>query len=116
MSRISFTLLLAVALISAGCGYSSRNYMNGNGNPRIAQLAPSSTTSGGMAFTLTLTGMGFGADSVVYWGTTPLTTAYASTTQVTADVPQANIANPGSVQVYVHSGGVNSNAVTFMIQ
>jgi hypothetical protein len=90
--------------------------MTGNGNPHIAQLAPGSATSGGMAFTLTITGTGFGADSVAYWGTTPLTTAYASMTQVTADVSMADIANPGSVQVYVHSGGVNSNAVTFTIQ
>jgi hypothetical protein len=116
MSRISLAFLLAVGLISVGCGYSSRNYMNGNGNPHIAQLTPNSATSGGMAFMLTITGTGFGADSVAYWGTTPLTTAYASMTQVTADISMADIANPGSVQVYVHSGGVNSNAMTFTIQ
>ncbi len=115
MSRIGFGLLLGLVLLATGCGY-GHNYMNGNGNPRITQLTPSSTTAGGAAFTLTITGTGFGADSVVYWDTMPLTTAYASTTQVSAAVPATDIANMGSVQVYVHSGGANSNAETFTIQ
>jgi hypothetical protein len=115
MWRIGFAPLLGLVLVSAGCGY-SRNYMNGNGNPHIAQLTPSSTTAGDAAFVLTVTGTGFGTDSVVYWGTMPLMTAYASTTQVTADVPATDIANMGTVQVYVHSGGMNSNAVSFTIQ
>ncbi len=116
MPQVRLTFLLAIALVSAGCGYGSHNYMNGGGNPHVAQLSPSSATSGGMAFTLTITGTGFGADSVVYWGTSPLTTMYATSTQVSADVSATDIANAGSVQVYVHSGGANSNAVTFMIQ
>lgn len=115
MWRIGFALLLGLVLVSAGCGY-SRNYMNGNGNPHIAQLTPGSATAGDAAFVLTVTGTGFATDSVVYWGMMPMTTTYASTTQVTADVTAADIANIGTVQVYVHSGGMNSNAVTFTIQ
>ena len=115
MPRVGFTLLLAIALLFGGCGYGS-HYMNGGGNPHIAQLSPGSATSGGMAFTLTITGTGFGVDSVVYWGMSPLTTMYATSTQVSADVPATDIANAGSVQVYVHSGGANSNAVMFTIQ
>lgn len=116
MWRISFVLLLGLALTSAGCGYSSRNYMNGNGMPNITQLMPNSATAGGGAFTLKVNGTGFGTDSLVYWGTMTRTTTYVSTTQVTADIMAADIANMGSVQVYVHSGGANSNAVAFTIQ
>ena len=116
MVRVYFALLLALALASTGCGYSSHNYMNGGGSPHIAGLMPSSTPSGGGPLTLSVTGTGFGTDSVVYWGTMPLATGYASATQVTASVSMADIASPGSVQVYVHSGGANSNAVTFTIQ
>jgi hypothetical protein len=52
----------------------------------------------------------------VYWGTATRTTTYVSASQVTADVTEEDVMNPGSVQVYVHSGGANSNAVTFTIQ
>jgi hypothetical protein len=116
MSRISLVLLLVITLMDAGCGYGSHNYMGGNGAPRLMQLTPSSITAGGPAFTLTVEGSGMGTDSVVYWGTTTRTTTYDTTSQVTADITAADIANPGSVQVYVRSGGANSNAMTFTIQ
>jgi len=116
MSRISLGLLLAVTLTVAGCGYSSRNYMNGNGTLQITQLAPQNATAGGAAFVLTVNGTGFGTDSVVYWGTTTRTTMYVNATQVKANITAVDIMNVGTVQVYVHSGGANSNAVYFTIQ
>jgi trimeric autotransporter adhesin len=116
MSRISLGLLLAITLMGAGCGYGSHNYMNGNGNPSITQLAPSSATANSGAFVLAINGTGFGTDSLVYWGTTTRTTTYVSTSKVTANITDADIMNAGMVQVYVHSGGANSNAITFTIQ
>jgi hypothetical protein len=116
MSRISLGLLLAITLMGAGCGYSSHNYMNGNGTPKITQLAPSSTTANSGAFVLTVNGSGFGTDSLVYWGTTTRATTYVTTSQVSANITDADIMNAGMVQVYVHSGGANSNAMTFTIQ
>lgn len=116
MSRISLSLLLAITLMGAGCGYGSHNYMNGNGMPHIAQLSPSTTPAGGPAFMLTIAGTGFGTDSVVYWGTTTRTTTYNSASQVTVEITAADIMNAGTVQVYVHSGGASSNAMTFTIQ
>jgi hypothetical protein len=116
MSRITLGLLLVMILVGAGCGYGSHNYMNGNGAPKIMQLSPSTTAGGGPAFTLTLGGSGFGTDSIVYWGTMTRTTTYDTTSQVTADITAADIMNAGTVQVYVHTGGTNSNAMTFTIQ
>ncbi len=115
MSRISLGLLLAITLMGPACGYGSHNYMNGNGMPKITQLSPSSAAAGGAAFTLTVEGSGFGMDSLVYWGTTTRATTYDSTSEVKADITAADIMNQGSVQVYVHSGGANSNAMTFTI-
>jgi len=116
MLRISLGLLLAITLMGGGCGYGSRNYMNGNGTPMITQLSPSSTMANSGAFVLTVNGSGFGTGSLVYWGTTTRTTTYVSTSQVTANITDADIMNPGMVQVYVHSGGGNSNTMTFTIQ
>jgi hypothetical protein len=39
-----------------------------------------------------------------------------TTAQVTASVPASDIMNTGTVQVYVHTGGANSSAITFTIQ
>jgi hypothetical protein len=116
MSRIGLGLLLAIASLGAGCGYGSHNYMNGNGMPKITQLTPASTPANGPAFALTVEGTGFGTDSLVYWGTTTRVTTYGTTTQVTANITMADIMNAGTVQVYVRSGGANSNAMTFTIQ
>ena len=116
MSRISFGLLLGITLMGAGCGYSSHNYMNGNGTPKITQLMPSSTTANSGAFVLTVNGSGFGTDALVYWGTATRTTTYVSTSRVTANIMASDIMNAGTVQVYVHSGGANSNAVPFTVQ
>jgi IPT/TIG domain-containing protein len=116
MSRAGLVILIAVTLMGAGCGYGSHNYMNGTGMARITQLSPSNITAGEAAFTLTVTGTSFGTDAVVYWGTSPRTTAYNSATQVTAEITAADIMNAGMVQVYVHSGGANSNTMTFTIQ
>ena len=115
MSRISLGLLLGLALLGAGCGYGS-HYMNGNGMPAISQLSPNTATAGGAAFALKVMGSGFGTDTLVYWGTTVRTTTYNSSAQVTADITAVDIMNSGSVQVYVHSGGANSNAMTFTVQ
>ena len=104
-------LLLALGL--AGCGYGSA--MNG-AMPSVSQVAPNPVTHGGAAFTLTVTGMNFGGDAVVYFNGNPLSTAYSSTVQVTAQVPMADIAVTAMVPVYVRSGGQNSNSVTFTIQ
>ncbi len=41
---------------------------------------------------------------------------YNTTTEVKADVPATDIMNAGMVQVYVHTGGANSNTMTFTIQ
>ena len=116
MSRISLGLLLGITLMSAGCGYGSHNYMQGNGIPAITQLMPGSSVANTGAFVLKVNGSNFGTDSLVYWGTTTRTTTYVSTSQVIADITDADVMNPGTVQVYVHSGGTNSNAMTFTIQ
>jgi len=116
MSRISLGLLLAITLMGPACGYSSHHYMNGNGMLTITQLMPSSVMANSGAFVLTVNGSGFGTDAVVYWGTATRTTTYVSTSKVTADITDADIMNPGMMQVYVRSGGANSIALTFTIQ
>jgi len=114
MSKTWFAVLMALVLVGAGCGY-SHNYMNGGGSPHITQLTPTSIAHGSIGLPLMVLGTGFGQDSVVYWGALPQPTIYVNSGQLTAEIPAANLLNADMVRVYVHSGGVNSNALTFTI-
>ena len=117
MKRVSLGFVLVVLLVTVGCGGYGSNYMGGGaGAPSITQLMPGSTPANGPAFTLTVDGTAFGSDAVVYWGTTPQSSAYVAASRVTAQIPAADIANAGTVSVYVRSGGKNSNSMNFTVQ
>ena len=112
-------IALLFCAMTLGCGYGSSYNGGGTGTPpTVSKLTPSTATAGGAAFTLTIAGTHFTTGSVVYWGPTPLTgnSVYGSPSQVTANISAAMIANTGTVNVYVHSAGGNSNTLMFTIQ
>ncbi|HEY3331062.1 MAG TPA: PQQ-binding-like beta-propeller repeat protein [Capsulimonadaceae bacterium] len=89
-----------------------------NGVPSISALNPVSVTVGTAAFTLTVTGTNFAANSVVLWKGQPLTTTFVSATTLTASVPATSIATVGSAAITVVTpapGGGTSNSVAFGI-
>jgi uncharacterized protein (TIGR03437 family) len=81
----------------------------------LASLSPSSATPGGAAFTLTLAGAAFPANSTVQWNGAPLVTTFVSATQLTAGVPAPLIATAGTASVTVAGDGGPSNALAFTI-
>jgi hypothetical protein len=86
--------------------------------PAISGISPAFTNAGGTVFTLTVNGSGFIASSTVYWGTSALTTTYVSATQLTAQVPAADIASVGTIAITVQTaapGGGTSNAWQFEV-
>ena len=84
-------------------------------NLAITSVAPSSTTAGGPAFTLTVNGTGFTSGTTVFWNTTALATTPVNAGQLTATVPAGLIAQPGSASITAQTGNLVSNAVTFTI-
>ena len=81
-------------------------------------MSPGFTSTGGAAFTLTITGTGFVSVSTAYWGTTALATTYGSATQLTAQVPSSDIANAGITAISVQTptpGGGTSNSLQFEV-
>ena len=83
-----------------------------NPAPAVSSLSPATVTVGGAAFTLTVTGTGFDAASVVQWNGSPRTTTFVSGTQITAAITAADIATTGNVTVTVGTptpgGGTSS--------
>ena len=104
--------------------------------PSITSLSPSSATAGGSQFLLTVNGNHFRRDSVVSWNNSFRVTTFTSSRRLVATVTATDIAQPGTVLVFVFnapeggttfvSGGIglisttacsgkSSNAVSFAI-
>jgi len=89
-----------------------------NPAPVISSISPATVNAGSGNTTLTVTGTGFCAQSVVELGSTALATTYGSATQLTAVVPAAQLANAGSPGVAVATpapGGGTSSAATLSV-
>src|SRR5262249_17230815 len=84
-------------------------------------LSPQSATAGSAAFTLSVSGANFCAQSTVQWSGTALTTTFNSSTALSAAVPANLIAAPGSAPVRVVNPSATgcavgvSNTFTFAI-
>src|ERR1700736_781071 len=125
-----FWTALAVALISilavAGCN-SYGNTFQANTGASVAFLSPSNISAGSPDFTITINGSGFVAKTYVTWNgqklntTVPLDATKTVVVSVTAVVPAALVAKPGTATVITQnpfSGAGNnglSNPVTFII-
>ncbi len=86
--------------------------------PAITSLAPNSTTLGGSAFTLSVNGTGFVANSVVRWNGNDRVTTFVSGTQLSASITAADIAAAGTANVTVFNPtpvGGTSGASSFTI-
>jgi hypothetical protein len=87
--------------------------------PTLASISPTSATTGGAAFTLTLTGTNFIASSTVSFGANPqLSPTSQTATQLQVTVPASDITTGGSVSVTVTNpapGGGTTSAQTFTV-
>jgi uncharacterized protein (TIGR03437 family) len=85
--------------------------------PSITSLSPRSTSAGGPAFTLTVTGGGFYPGSIVQWNGSALPTNYSSSWELTASVSASLLASPGTATIRVLlPGGATTNDASFTIQ
>lgn len=87
--------------------------------PVLTLLAPASALVGSPALTLTVTGTGFVATSVVRWNAAARPTTFLSSTQLQAAIPASDLTIPGSVSITVATpapGGGTSNPLPFTIE
>lgn len=69
--------------------------------PTLSGISPNLVQAGATDFTLTVNGAGFNENSTVNLGGSALSTTYVSATQLTADVPAADVATYGWAPVTV---------------
>ena len=105
--------------------------------PSITSVSPAAATAGGSQFVLTINGDDFRHDSVVKWSGSALVTTFVNSNQMLAAVTAADIAQPGTVLVFVFNppeggttsvsgaigatsttacGGKNSNGISFTVK
>ncbi len=112
-SRGLFISLLVPLAISAS------NLRAQNPVPFINEpLVPMSVAPGGPSFMLTVNGTGFVSGATMNWNGAPLATVFVSASQLTANVPAANVAAPGTASVTVVNpspGGGRSKVVYFQV-
>ena len=86
--------------------------------PSLASISPSSAAAGGPAFTLSALGSGFISSSTVLWNGTGRPTSFVNATQLTAQIPSADIVSPQTASVTVSnpgSQGGTSAAQSFVV-
>jgi hypothetical protein len=79
----------------------------------LTSLSPAAAVPGSPAFTLTLNGAGFSANSVVSVNGTFPAVKFISSTQLSVTVAAAQIAKPGAFQVWVDSFPSGSSCAAF---
>jgi mono/diheme cytochrome c family protein len=89
-----------------------------NPAPQITSITPDSVLVGSGAFTLSVTGSGFVAGSVVRVGGSPRTTSFVNSTQLAAELLAGDVASGGTPAVTVSNagpGGGTSDPVSLVV-
>jgi len=119
IAQVVVVCLVSLFTALSGCGGDGKNKKNQNPVPMLTSIAPTSATVGGPAFTLTVNGLDFVSGSTVQWNGSGRPTTFVNGTQLSAAIPAADLAAPGTAQVTVVNptpGGGTSSAITFTIQ
>ncbi len=96
MTRPLFLAVLALALAVAALSCGTCPPV-----PSVTSLSPANITAGSSQFLLTVNGDDFRHDSVVNWNGSFVVTTFVSSHQLFAVIPAADIAQPGTVVVFV---------------
>ena len=80
--------------------------------PFVSSISPGSKIATGNQFVLTIKGSDFLRDSLVSWNGSFMVTGFVSSHQLVVTIPAADIAQPGTVLVFVFNPA-NGNTTSF---
>lgn len=93
---LAFVPLAILLGLAAGC------------TSTVSSVSPPAVTAGGHAFKMTVLGSGFTSGSAVQWNGANRTTTYVSTTELLAQINEADIASTGSASITVTNPAATS--------
>lgn len=107
---MKLTTVLLLCALAIGCGYGSNSGMQTPAAvPKINSFNPANATAGGPAFSLQVMGANFASGASVTFGGNLMQTTFNTSGMVTAQIPQAAIANSGNVPVIVTNPATGGN-------
>ena len=108
--------VVGTLIVFAACGGgTSAPHLHSGPSPAVAAISPNSSTQGGPAFTLSVVGSNFTANSIVQWNGAAQPTTFVSKNLVTAAIPAGEVVAPGPDNVAVVDTGATSNALSFAV-
>ena len=116
-----FISLLLASLFAIGCGTGSVHFdphglkVTSSSPPSITELVPNTVPVNSVPFAMTINGTNFISGATVFWNGTPLNTTFMSSNQLVAHLAETDLMTVGLIQVYVRTGGLNSNTVDFNV-
>jgi len=119
-SYVATSGVVQISVFNSGAGGTSNALTLSVTNlaPTLYSISPANAPVGSPAITLTVSGKNFSSNSQINWNGAALTTTFVSTSQLTTQVPAANLTPAGYAQVSVVSpspGGGQSASSTFSI-
>lgn len=132
MKTLATVLLTVLSAFTLACGgYNSSSQSTtppaAGTMPNITALVPDNTNAGSTSVVVTVNGASFNNNATINWKGTALTTSFVSAAQLTATIPDADLAASGTAAVTVtnpgksggiYGGGISaetSNSMTFTI-
>jgi hypothetical protein len=112
------TVTVKASSVATPSGTGSASVTVVNPVPVLYSISPNAVTAGDGDTTLTVTGSGFAAQSVVYADATTLATVFVGSTQLRATLPSAMLADPRTLTITVVTpgpGGGVSTGIAFKI-
>jgi hypothetical protein len=115
--RIASLLLLIMLAIGCGNGVPKQNQGAGWGGfpASITALTPNSAPVNSVPFTMNVDGENFGPDAILIWNGATQHTTPVSGKELLVTVISDDLTFAGAAQVYVRTGGSNSNTVQFAV-
>jgi trimeric autotransporter adhesin len=99
------SLAVLICGLASACSQYNTNLSIQTSSSTLTFVSPTTWPVGAQGFTITANGTGFVNGAFILWNTTPLTTTFVSSVQLTAPVPASLLTAPGTVQVAIDIPG-----------
>jgi len=99
------SLAVLICGLASACSQYNTNLSIQTSSSTLTFVSPTTWPVGAQGFTITANGTGFVSGAFILWNSTPLTTTFVSSVQLTAPVPASLLTAPGTVQVAIDIPG-----------